>query len=258
MVEGGPSRDTLPGADILDEVLAGYLRAVERGEHPSRDELLGKHPNLADELREFFSNNDQLARLAQPLNSSTPKRGPNPVPDKIRYFGDYEIEEEIGRGGMGVIYKARQTSLDRVVALKMLLDGRLESALDVQRFRIEAEAAASLDHPHIVPIYEVGAHEGRRYFSMKLVEGGSLSQRVADKPLPPREAVRLMATVARAVHYAHQRGILHRDLKPANILLDGNGEPLVTDFGLAKHVERESELTQTGDVLGTPSYMAPE
>ena len=173
-------------------------------------------------------------------------------------FGDYELIEEIARGGMGVVYKAKQSSLDRVVALKMILSGDLAGEEEVQRFRTEAESAANLDHPGIVPIYEIGEHKGQHYFSMGFVDGMSLADRVKDGPLAPQEAAKIIQKVADAVAYAHDKGVIHRDLKPANILLDTAGESKVTDFGLAKRVESESDLTRTGAVMGTPSYMPPE
>jgi WD40 repeat protein/tRNA A-37 threonylcarbamoyl transferase component Bud32 len=180
----------------------------------------------------------------------------------VRYFGDYELLEEIARGAMGVVYRARQVSLNRPVALKMILAGQLATPALKQRFHTEAEAAARLDHPNIVPIYEIGEHDGQHYFSMKLIEGGTLAQLSSTFKVQSSKstqvAARLVSTVARAVHYAHQHGILHRDLKPTNILLDTQGEPHVTDFGLAKLAEDDSSLTMTAAVLGTPAYISPE
>ena len=173
-------------------------------------------------------------------------------------FGDYELLEVIGRGGQGVVYRARQKSLNRTIALKVIGLGHWATDGHLKRFRREAEAAASLDHSGIVPIYEVGERDGSCYFSMKLIEGGQLDDVSRREPMPIRRAVELIAKVARTVHYAHEHGILHRDIKPGNILLDQKGEPHLTDFGLARLVETESTVTRTLEVLGTPSYMAPE
>lgn len=176
----------------------------------------------------------------------------------LQAFGDYEVQGEIARGGMGVVYRATQISLKRTVALKLILAGQFASEDEVKRFRAEAEAAANLDHPNIVPIYDVGEFEGRHFFSMKLIEGRSLADRVRAPARDPIASARLMLKVAYAIHYAHQRGVLHRDLKPANILVDAHGEPQVMDFGLARRLGAESGLTQTGTVFGTPAYMPPE
>jgi TolB-like protein/predicted Ser/Thr protein kinase len=173
-------------------------------------------------------------------------------------FGDYELGEEIGRGGQGVVYRARQKSLNRTVALKVIGLGRWASTPHLKRFRHEAEAAARLEHPQIVPIYEIGERDGSCYYSMKFVEGGQLDELVRREPLSPRHAAELLVKIARTVQFAHERGILHRDIKPGNILLDRQGEPHLTDFGLARLIEQESTITNSFAVLGTPSYMAPE
>jgi hypothetical protein len=177
----------------------------------------------------------------------------------IRLFGDYDLLHEVSRGGMGIVYRALQRSLGRQVALKMILEGRLASAEAVQRFRQEARAAAGLDHPGIVPVYEVGECEGHHFFTMAFVEGTTLSALVDNRgPLPAPEAARVMRAVAGAIDYAHRRGIVHRDLKPSNILIDSEGRARVTDFGLAKSLGDAGGLTSPGQVVGTPSFMAPE
>ena len=173
-------------------------------------------------------------------------------------FGDYELLGEIGRGGQGVVYRAHQKSLNRTVALKVIGLGPWATEAHLKRFRREAEAAANLDHPFIVPIHEVGDRDGCCYFSMNFIEGGQLDEVVRRAPMSIRQVAELIAKLARTVHYAHEHGILHRDIKPGNVLLDTKGEPHLTDFGLARLVEAESTVTRTLDVMGTPSYMAPE
>jgi len=264
----------------LNELLAEYLEAAEAGKTPDRAALLARHPDFAVELDEFINNLEGLVRsgpsaqepVAATLAMNAEHHGMSPQPGSR--LGDYEILKEIARGGMGVVYRVRHLSLNRDVALKMILGSQQANDHSLRRFRVEAEAVAHLDHPNIVPIYEVGDISGKPYFTMKLVEGGSLSERLHEFQLPHSEQERgpgravlaqkgiqlagLLAAVARAVHHAHQRGILHRDLKPANILLDSEGRPLVADFGLAKRVEGPTHLTQSQTVVGTANYMAPE
>jgi WD40 repeat protein len=272
------------------------MQRLDRGEAVDREQFLARHAEWAEELRSYFAGSDEVERLGRRAEGETPALSPvsavlepgrvgeaPPAATKARRVGDYELLEQIGQGGMGVIYKARQQSLQRLVAVKMIRPDRLASPADVLRFHSEAEAVASLDHPNIVPIYEVGEHEGEHYFSMKLVEGGSLGRwRYGDRQSrsqdQQRAVARLLALTARAVHYAHQRGILHRDLKPANILLEWPADsppatardaqaavPYVSDFGLAKRLTggpgtqpAGTDLTQQGMIVGTPDYMAPE
>jgi tRNA A-37 threonylcarbamoyl transferase component Bud32 len=190
---------------------------------------------------------------ASPSSTIAPEAGV-----RLKYFGDYELIEEIARGGMGVVWKARQTSLHRIVALKMIRAGALASPDEVKRFHREAEAAANLQHPNIVAIHEVGEHGGQHYFSMDYVAGRDLGALVQAGPLPPQRAARYVQIIAEAIHFAHQRGTLHRDLKPQNVLIDAADQPRITDFGLAKLMEHDSVLTQSGVVMGSPSYMPPE
>ena len=198
---------------------------------------------------------DDPGRVDKPVR--TAKRSER-FAEMLGELGDYELLEEVGRGGQGVVFRARQKSLNRTVALKVITLGQWASEAHLKRFRREAEAAASLDHPSIVPIYEVGERDGSCYFSMKFVEGGQLDEVVRRAPVSISQTAELIAKIARTVHYAHEHGILHRDIKPGNILLDQHGEPHLTDFGLARLVESESTVTRTLEVLGTPSYMAPE
>jgi serine/threonine-protein kinase len=269
-----PDLDPEPAAEAdderqLDEVVTAYLKAAECGHAPDRAEVLGRHPRLAARLREFFADQDELDRMTTPLQlaallvrvtGDTPQDWPGtgaPAAPPAA-FGDYELLGEVGRGGMGVVFRARQKSLGRLVALKMVRAPDLATAAELRRFRNEAETVAGLDHPSIVPVYEVGERGGQLFFSMKLVQGSSLAEQLGRFWEDPRSAARLVAEVARAVHHAHQRGVLHRDLKPANVLLHKEGRPHVTDFGLARRLEADSTLTGPGALVGTPAYMAPE
>ena len=207
----------------------------------------------------------QAATPLPPEASLKPQTSTLNEPTVLHYFGDYELLREIARGGMGVVYKARQISLNRIVAVKMLLFGKLAGDDFIKRFRAEAEAAASLQHPNIVAIHEVGEHEAQQYFSMDYVEGSDLAELVRENPLSAKRAATYLKAIAEAIHYAHQRGILHRDLKPSNVLIDASDQPRVTDFGLAKRLALDPQLstinpqlTVTGQILGTPGYMSPE
>jgi serine/threonine-protein kinase len=222
------------------------------GERPTRTEYFARFPGFEAQVEAAFEVDPTVwSDPAAPAPARPPER---PATGR---FGDYELLGELGRGGMGVVYRAKQARLDRLVALKTIRSGALASAAERERFRLEAEAAAHLDHPNIVTVFEVGEHADQVYFTMRLVEGESLAVRTRTVD-DPREAARLVAIVARAVHHAHQRGVLHRDLKPANVLLDADGQPHVTDFGLAKRLEADGGATQSGTIVGTPSYMAPE
>ena len=266
-----------------EERLAALVEALSEERGPGAqvalERMVAQHPDLAADLRELFATMSMAEAIAEQSTilqragdgaTALAVRGgaavEEPAPGSFvpgstplpAAFGDYELVAEIGRGGMGVVYRAVQKSLSRTVALKMLLRRDLASPADVARFRSEAEAAARLDHPGIVPIFEVGEHDGLPYYSMRLIEGTTLAKRLAQGPLPPREAAALLAKVADAVQAAHDGGVLHRDLKPSNILIDTAGEPLVSDFGLAKRLEDSDSVTHTGAILGTPCYMSPE
>ncbi|ADB18697.1 serine/threonine protein kinase [Pirellula staleyi DSM 6068] len=245
-------------------LLADLADRAQRGEQVDLDQQCRSHPDLAAELRQLWG----AVMVAQVAAASTSISMPPGSPKESDFpsgilelpcrFGDYDLLEELGRGGMGVVYRARQITLGREVAVKMILRGQLASPADRERFQAEAQAAAKLDHPGIVPVYEVGQVDGRPYFSMKYIQGTTLSHRLAEGPMDSREAATLLARVAHAIHFAHTKGVLHRDIKPSNILLDNAGFPHVTDFGLAKQTSDAASLTKTGAVLGTPAYMAPE
>jgi serine/threonine-protein kinase len=253
--------------EALAVLLNDLIEEQKRGMAPDWTRIDRDHPAHARELRELWGaalvadaagrSSNEAASLGGTKESPTPPRLPPG-------FGDYQLQEELGRGAMGVVFRAQQRSLHRVVAVKLLLRGELATPEDRKRFRAEAEAVATLTHPHVVPVYEVGEYDGHAYFTMKFIPGTTLAKRITQGPLEPRVAARYLAPICRAIHHAHERHILHRDLKPSNILIDTDDMPHVSDFGLAKRwvVAGDSvpggALTQSGAVVGTPSYMAPE
>lgn len=251
----------------LANLLAEMTDSICRGELIDLDDVCRQHPELADELRKLWS----AMLLTDTVGTSHDEGIFDPDASSARWrrldlptiIGDYELVEEVGRGGMGVVFRARQISLNRPVAVKMILRGRLASDADLERFLAEALATARLEHHNIVPVYDVGDIEGRPFFSMQYIEGQTLADRVASGPLPQREAAELVAAITRAISFAHEHGVLHRDLKPSNILISEEGTPLVSDFGLAKQTRARTEparveLTRSGVLVGTPAYMSPE
>jgi serine/threonine-protein kinase len=277
-----PSLQSSERDERLARLLADLSDQARHGDEPDVNRAAADNPDLGDELRSLWAAAqlaDEFARpqsapgepdssadlraagLEERLALASPAGAGHALPHS---FGDYELLEEVGRGGMGVVWKAWQKSLRRTVALKMILRGERATAEDMARFQIEASAAGHLHHPNIVSVYDAGAIEGQAYFSMHFVEGQTLAQLMAGGPLRPRDAARYLALVSRAVQYAHERGILHRDLKPSNVLIDHADQPHVTDFGLAKRVATvdgpaaQTSLTLSGAMIGTPAYMAPE
>jgi eukaryotic-like serine/threonine-protein kinase len=264
--DAGPGSTTYRRDRRLDAVIAEYLQA---GPSPDRREFLERHRDLTDGLVSFFASEDRVKHLAglarHRIALDCPTRGVSRRAGSLaqysaeREIGEFELLSEIASGGMGRVFRARHKRLNRIVALKTIRTDVLRPTDETfRRLRFEAQVIASLDHPNIVPLYEVGDHCGRPYLVLKLIPGGDLERHVPRLREDPRAVARLLARVARTVHYAHLRGVLHCDLKPSNILLDPQGEPHITDFGLAKCVEAESGMTQTGLILGTPSYMSPE
>ncbi|MEL6106585.1 MAG: serine/threonine-protein kinase [Planctomycetota bacterium] len=248
----------------LADLLAELTDSICRGEPLDFDEICEEHPDLASELRRLWGAvlvTDTAGAAAEERVGSDGSSGSGGRWQSLTFpttLGDYELLEEVGRGGMGVVFRARQISLDREVAIKMILRGRLASEVDLERFHAEASATARLEHPGIVPVYEVGDIDGRPFFSMKFIEGETLSDRCRRGPMPQREAARLIAQVARGVQFAHDHGVLHRDLKPSNILIGADDQAMITDFGLAKVGGESVNLTRSGLLVGTPAYMSPE
>lgn len=265
----------------FDEVIADYLDARATGKPVDEGELLATYPEFADELEKFFADHRRMGGLLEVASHDTlpsgKTRGAGDTPtianldsvasqdlrasygvDPEKCIADYLLLEKVAEGGMGVVYKAKQLALNRIVAFKMIRAGEFADAEEIRRFRVEAEAAAKLTHPGIVPIYQIGEDKGQHFFSMALVDGPSLAEMIREEAMKPRRAAEYVSKVARAVHYAHEQGIIHRDIKPANVLVDSNNQPKVTDFGLAKQITSDHELTMSGQILGTASYMSPE
>jgi tRNA A-37 threonylcarbamoyl transferase component Bud32 len=265
-------------ADRLCQLLGEeYWIRLQWNQCPSHEEYVARFPELATRLLPLLREIDgqfvpsdvqgSLVEVDARLAGTIALKKEDTLPDEAslkrgssgkRVFGEYELLEELARGGMGVVYKARQVKANRIVALKMILSGQFANEEDVRRFHAEAQAAAKLEHPNIVPIYDVGECDGQHYFSMAYVKGQTLKELVADGPLPSGRAARFAELISDAVGYAHSQGIVHRDLKPANVIVDLGDNPRVTDFGLAKELDADSDLTATGQVMGTPSYMPPE
>ncbi|QDS90893.1 Serine/threonine-protein kinase PknB [Rosistilla ulvae] len=247
----------------LAELLSDLADRVARNVPVDLEQVCRQHPGLSDDLRNLWGAVVVAGAVGETYQDEI-DGGAKTAEINDRMFqlpqrvGDYELLQEIGRGGMGVVYRARQISLGREVAVKMMAQGRLASDSDQARFDSEAISAAKLEHPGIVPVFDVAEFEGRSFFSMQYVPGPTLADRIQDGLLPQREAARIVSQVARAVEFAHSRGVLHRDLKPSNILIDSHGRPLVTDFGLAKQIADETHVTRSGAVIGTPCYMSPE
>jgi serine/threonine protein kinase len=244
--------------DRVIELLLRWEEQRQQGRTLTPEELCPDDTALWEILRQRIRDRDQFRAYWTQGDRTRQETGPASSPRAMPHIEGLEILEELGRGGMGVVYKARQSRLGRLVALKMVLAEGAAGPAERSRFRTEAEATARLAHPNIVAIHELGEHDGCPYFVLELVEGGSLADRLTGTPLPPRPAAELVLVLARAVQHAHERGILHRDLKPANVLLTADGTPKIADFGLAKRLDLDQGQTQTGSVLGTPSYMAPE
>ncbi len=283
--------------DPLDQAFAAYLRSCDEGVIESREVFLAKYPELASQLKELIEAADMIGQFSSgrslPRSDSTSRalsfsydgsetvamRIPSPnesgadpaatLPMAHRAegdtgptlpydLGDYLLMDVIGRGGMGVVYLAKQTELDRMVAVKMIRSGILADESEVRRFYTEAQAAARLHHPGIVSVYQFGRRAGHHFFSMEYVRGTDLQKKINRETLSIHDAARYVRDVARAIHHAHDKGVLHRDLKPANVLINESDQVLVTDFGLAKHIDNDGGITASNAAIGTPHYMAPE